>query len=151
MLRKIHFFYLFILCTFSICIEPIAAQYKKPLDVKKTNVSKLDSIKNQRALTIKLLDAQRKRRTDSLAKIQRYKLSKHFKDSVNKKRLQRTDSIKQVRFAILDAQKQARLRKLDSINLLRNPNYKPQARPLPNTKQANIKINSICYRPINFH
>ena len=141
LLRKIHFFYLFILCTFSICIEPIAAQYKKPLDVKKTNVSKLDSIKNQRALTIKLLDAQRKRRTDSLAKIQRYKLSKHFKDSVNKKRLQRTDSIKQVRFAILDAQKQARLRKLDSINLLRNPNYKPQARPLPNTKQANIKIN----------
>jgi len=37
--------------------------------------------------------------------------------------------------------KQARLRKLDSINLLRNPNYKPQARPLPNAKQPNSKID----------
>jgi tetratricopeptide (TPR) repeat protein len=111
------------------------------LDVKKTSISKLDSIKNQRAIALKALEVQRKRRTDSLAKIQRYKLSKHYKDSVTKKRLQKTDSIKRVRMAALDAMKQARLRKLDSINLLRNPNYKPQARPLPNTKQANSKID----------
>jgi len=111
------------------------------LDVKKTSISKLDSIKNQRAIALKALEVQRKRRTDSLAKIQRYKLSKHYKDSVTKKRLQKTDSIKRVRMAALDAMKQARLRKLDSINLLRNPNYKPQARPLPNTKQTNSKID----------
>ena len=141
MLRKIQFFYLFLFCLFSISIESVNAQYKKPLDVKKTSISKLDSIKNQRAIALKALEVQRKRRTDSLAKIQRYKLSKHYKDSVTKKRLQKTDSIKRVRMAALDAMKQARLRKLDSINLLRNPNYKPQARPLPNTKQANSKID----------
>ena len=141
MLRKIQFFYLFLFCLFSISIESLNAQYKKPLDVKKTSISKLDSIKNQRAIALKALEVQRKRRTDSLAKIQRYKLSKHYKDSVTKKRLQKTDSIKRVRMAALDAMKQARLRKLDSINLLRNPNYKPQARPLPNTKQTNSKID----------
>lgn len=141
MLRKIQFFYLFLFCLFSISIESVNAQYKKPLDVKKTSISKLDSIKNQRAIALKALEAQRKRRTDSLAKIQRYKSSKHYKDSVSKKRLQKADSIKQVRLAALDAMKQARLRKLDSINLLRNPNYKPQARPLPNTKQPNSKID----------
>lgn len=141
MLRKIQFFYLFLFCLFSISIESLNAQYKKPLDVKKTSISKLDSIKNQRAIALKALEVQRKRRTDSLAKIQRYKLSKHYKDSVTKKRLQKTDSIKRVQMAALDAMKQARLRKLDSINLLRNPNYKPQARPLPNTKQTNSKID----------
>lgn len=141
MLRKIQFFYLFLFCLFSISIESVNAQYKKPLDVKKTSISKLDSIKNQRAIALKALEAQRKRRTDSLAKIQRYKSSKHYKDSVSKKRLQKADSIKQVRLAALDAMKQARLRKLDSINLLRNPNYKPQARPLPNAKQPNSKID----------
>jgi tetratricopeptide (TPR) repeat protein len=141
LLRKIQFFYLFLFCLFSISIESLNAQYKKPLDVKKTSISKLDSIKNQRAIALKALEVQRKRRTDSLAKIQRYKLSKHYKDSVTKKRLQKTDSIKRVRMAALDAMKQARLRKLDSINLLRNPNYKPQARPLPNTKQTNSKID----------
>ncbi|NBX27204.1 MAG: hypothetical protein EBR55_02995 [Chitinophagia bacterium] len=141
LLRKQHIYFIVTFILFSFYTAPLFAQSKKSIGIKSSAVNKLDSIKLQRANTLKVLDAQRKKRMDSLAKIQRYKLSHHYRDSVSKKRLQRTDSIKRIRFAVLDSMKQARLRKSDSINLLRNPNYKPKARPLPNYKQASFKYD----------
>jgi len=141
LLRKLHIYFIVTLLLFAVDTDSLFAQYNKSIDSKALAAHKLDSIKSQRALFLKQVEVQRKKRADSIANIQRYKLSRHYRDSITKKRLHKADSIKQVRLAILDELKQARLRKLDSINLLRNPNYKPKARPLTNVKSSNKKFD----------
>ena len=141
LLRKLHIYFIVTLLLFAVDTDSLFAQYNKSIDSKALAAHKLDSIKFQRALFLKQVEVQRKKRADSIANIQRYKLSRHYRDSITKKRLHKADSIKQARLAILDELKQARLRKLDSINLLRNPNYKPKARPLTNVKSPSKKFD----------
>lgn len=78
-----------------------------------------DSVKQVRDAALEKVKADRKRVSDSLAVIKKYKESKRYKDSVVKARQAKLDSITVVRTARLDSIKAERKRVTDSIVTVR--------------------------------
>ena len=87
--------------------------------IRDAHAKSADSAKTARKHTTDSIQTKRKHVTDSTAAVRKYRDSKHYKDSVAKSRLSKTESLKNSRQAHMDSLTNARKHVTDSLSLSR--------------------------------
>ncbi len=99
-------------------VDSIKAANAARMDsIREYNNRRLDSIKSARAEFMDSLRRERERRADSLAAIEKYRNSRHYKDSIAAVKKEFRDSITNARLERLDSMKKRQLEFKDSMKV----------------------------------